>query len=215
MIADILPFHIGYRLIYSYIYGIIFEKNTIEKQEHHMSPPQPVRKRFYKPGHFLNKAGKQPSHYLEAVFENFHLDDFREELNLWLRVALSNGKDAYAEGAAREDLMDFVNHLHRLVEAWCIIHMSTYRETVPLETRRLLDMANRPFYLTAAEQDNPNRIIRQFCKTFRHSYVKIELLDMLEAVVTYEGEELICKGILVAFYQHLHCLVRLAYRRIR
>ncbi len=177
------------------------------------SKNHPVRKRFYKHGHFLNKAGKHPLHCIDAIFENFHLDDFREELTLWLRISLSNSEGAYEEATAREDLMDFVNHLHRLIEAWCIIHMITYREIVPPETRELLNIANHPFYLVEAEQRNPDRVIQQFCQTFRHGYVKIELLDMLEAVMTYEGEQLVCKGTLVCFYQHLHCLVRLAYRR--
>ncbi len=175
----------------------------------------PVRKRFRKPRHLLHIIEGRRSRSLRHIFRNFHLDDCREELTLWLRVALSHDDGAYGEGTAREDLMDLVDHLHRLMEAWCIIHMATYRETIPPETRNLLDIANRPFYLTAAEQRNPHRVIQQFCKTFRHSYVKMELVDMLEAVVTYKGEQLICKGTLVAFYQHLYCLVKLAYRYTR
>jgi len=171
-----------------------------------------ARERFCKPGHLLHTLEGEPSRCLQQIFENFHLDDFREELNLWLHVSLSNDQGAYEEGTAREDLFDFVRHLHKLIEALCMIHMDTYRETISPETSRLLDIANRPFYLTPAEQQQPALAVQQFCNTFRYAYVKMELLDMLEAVVTYEGVQPLCKGIVVAFYQHLYCLVRIAYR---
>ncbi len=172
----------------------------------------PVRKRFCKPCHLLHTIKRKPSRCLQHIFENFHLDDFREELNLWLRVALSTDRNAYEEGAAREDLQEFIRRLHCLIEALCILHMARYRETVPLETRKLLDIANRPFYLTAAEQRQPALVIRHFCSSFRHAYAKMELLDLLEAVVTYNGVQPLCKGTLVAFYQHLYYLVRMAYK---
>jgi len=43
-------------------------------------------------------------------------------LNLWQRAALAGRQSAYEEGGEREDLMDF---LHRLTEAFCIIHACT------------------------------------------------------------------------------------------
>jgi len=173
----------------------------------------PARKRFSKPAdHFLNTIKGKPARCLRHIFENFHLVDFREELNLWLRIALSSGQDAYGEGAAREDLQDFVDRLHRLIEAFCMIQMVTGRETMALETRRVLDKANRPFYLTEPEWQHPGRVIKAFRKTFRYGYVKTELLDMLEAVVIYEGTQLLCKNTLVVFYQHLKRIVGLAYK---
>ncbi len=171
-----------------------------------------VRKRFRKPHHLLHAIHGKPSRCLPHIFENFHLEDFREELEQWLRVALCNDQGAYDEGTARDDLQEFVRELHRLIEAICLLHMATYRDTIPLETRKLLDIANRPYYLTVSEQRDPFLVIQQFRATFRYRYVKIELADLLEAVVTYEGVQPVCKATLVAFHQHLHCLARMAYK---
>ncbi|MBX3252890.1 MAG: hypothetical protein KF862_02015 [Chitinophagaceae bacterium] len=41
----------------------------------------PPRKRFHKPCHLPNKAGKQFFEGFEAVFQNFQPEDFRKELN--------------------------------------------------------------------------------------------------------------------------------------
>jgi len=177
-----------------------------------MSSSSP-RKHFHKPCHLPNNIDKFFFKGLEAVFENFHLDDFREELNQWLHAALSSGQSVYEEGGEREDLMDFVHHLHRLIEAFCIIHARTLaQQNMPAPTRGLLADANRPFYLSEAEQGNPHKEIRQFRRTFRYSYAKAELLDLLEGVITYNGAKEICRVDLVMFYRHLLYLVRLVYK---
>ncbi|MBX2923044.1 MAG: hypothetical protein KF746_12675 [Chitinophagaceae bacterium] len=171
------------------------------------------RKRFHKPCHLPNKVSKHFFKGLEAMFQNFQPEDFRKELNLWLHAALASEQSAYGEGGEREDLMDFVHHLHRLIEAFCILHTRTpAQQSLPAPTKGLLTHANRPFYLTEAEQGNPAKVIRQFRRTFRYSYAKAELLDLLEAVITYKGEQAICRVDLVMFYRHLLHLVRLAYR---
>lgn len=177
-----------------------------------MSSPSP-RKRFHKPCHLPNNIGKHFFEGLEAVFGNFRLHDFRETLNLWLHAALASEQSAYANGGEREDLMDFVHQLHRLTEAFCIIHAGTpAQQSVPIPTKELLTNANPLFYLNEAEQRNPHQEIRQFRQTFRYSYAKAELLDLLEAVITYNGAKEIARADLVMFYRHLLYLVRLVYK---
>lgn len=41
---------------------------------------------------------------LTEIFNNFHLDDFREEINFWQHLALSNNHSVYEDGYSREDL---------------------------------------------------------------------------------------------------------------
>ncbi len=172
-----------------------------------------LRRRFHKPCHLPNNIEKHFFKGLEAVFENFHLHDFREALNGWLHAALSSEYSVYEDGGGREDLMDFVHCLHRLIESFCVIHSRTpAQQNLPAPTKGLLADANRPFYLSEAEQDNPHKEIAQFRRTFRYSYAKAELLDLLEAVVTYNGTKEISPVDLVMFYRHLLYLVRLVYK---
>lgn len=177
-----------------------------------MSSPSP-RKRFHKPCHLPNNIEKHFFEGLEAVFGNFRLHDFRETLDLWLHAALASEQSAYANGGEREDLMDFVQHLHRLTEAFCIIHTGApTQQSVPIPTKEWLAGANRPFYLSEAEQRNPHQEIQQFRQTFRYSYAKAELLDLLEGVITYNGAKEMPRADLVMFYRHLLYLVRLVYK---
>lgn len=177
------------------------------------------RKRFYKPYHFLCNTKKHPSSCLREIFKNFHLDDFREEINLWQQLALSNNRSAYEDGYDREDLIDFVTKLHKLIEAFYIINkeINSLENKRPLKgltkkTKKMVSKMNIPLSLTEEEINFPGLVIRQFCKFFKLAYVKMEMLDMLDAVITYEGNKTFYKGNLVLFYQHVHCLINLAYR---
>lgn len=71
---------------------------------------------------------------------------------------------------------------------------------------------NIPVLLTADEKKDPGQVLIQFCKTFCQSYVLMELLDMLDAVITYKGDKEIYKGNLVMLYEALSVLVKLAYK---
>ena len=176
------------------------------------------RKKFYKPHHFLPNTKKHPTRCLWEIFKNFHLGDFREEINLWQQLALSNNQSAYEDGCDREDLIDFVEQLHKLIEAFhCINNKMNHRQKkrrlkgLPKKTKKMLSKMNSPLSLTEEEKNSPGLVITRFCKTFEQSYAKIEVLDMLDAVITYEGDKTSYKGNLVLFYQHVHCLVKLAY----
>lgn len=183
-----------------------------------METDQPIRKRFDKPWHVLSKAGKGLFHGLREVFQNYHLDDLKQELHHWQQLALCNDKSVYDEGCIWEDLMDFIQELQRLIEAFYMLdeRKNKHRKCKQLkrlskQTRAMLAQMNIPVLLSDEEKKNPESVIGQFCKTFRRSYAQMELLDLLEAVVTYEGYRNVYKGQLVLFYQHLYLLVRLAY----
>ena len=47
---------------------------------------------------------------------------------------------------------------------------------------------------------------------FSRFYVQTELLGMLDAVIIYKGAKEEYKGNLMLLYEHLYCLVKLAYR---
>ncbi len=176
------------------------------------------RKRYSKPHHFFGNAKKHPESCLAEVFKNFHLEDLRREINLWQHLALSNDQSAYDEGSVREDMMDFIQELHRLIEAFHIINEKNnlqknndWTKGLSKQTKKILSGMNNPVSQTAEEKDRPNSVIKHFCKTFRRAYAKMELLDLLDAVIIYDGDKKVYKGNQVLFYQHLHYLIKLAY----
>jgi hypothetical protein len=184
-----------------------------------MEPNTNSRKRFYKPWHFLSQAGKRPLHILWEIFHTYHLDEMKEELQCWQQLALCNDNSAYEEGSTREDLIDFNQQLLRVMEAFHILNERKNARSkrkqlrgMSKEALNLIAQMNIPVLLTAGEKKTPQRVVHQFCKTFRRSYAQMELLDMLDAVITYKGDKKVCKGNLVLFYEAIFLLVNLAYK---
>lgn len=183
-----------------------------------MQNTQPRRKRFSKPWHFLSRAGR-PRKMLWEIFDHYHLDSLKEEIQSWKQLALCNDNSAYDEGGVREDLMDFTQALLRVMEAFHIINerKTSDRRRKQLkgmskESLKIIAQMNIPVLLTADEKKKPQRVIHHFCKTFRRSYVQMELMDMLDAVITYKGERKLYKGNRVLFYEALSMLTNLAYK---
>lgn len=177
------------------------------------------QKRFSKPSHFLSQAGKHPHTGLREVFCNYGLDELRQELQYWQQLALCNDNSAYEDASAREDLLDFTRELHRLAEAFYIMNVrknagSKRKQLKGLtkQTRKVIVQANSTVLLTDDERKHPEQVVHEFCKTFRRPYAQTELLDMLDAVITYKGTKEIYKGNLMLFYEHLLYLLKLAYR---
>ena len=176
------------------------------------------RERFKKPFRFLINAGTNLPAALQAVFQNFHPEDFISRLNYWQRMALSNDQSAYEAAAAREDLMDATDALKKLVECWYIIFTKKLLKKARSQTRlerlqqKMLEQPGIVYTLTKDEQAKPVRFLYRFCRDFDRAYIEMELLDMLDAVVTYTGVNENHKSNLVFFYQHLLFLVRLSYK---
>lgn len=69
---------------------------------------------------------------LTEIFQNFHLYDFRNEINFWQELALCNDQSAYDEGCTREDLMNFIQELHKMIEAF---HVDCTNKITMLEAK--------------------------------------------------------------------------------
>ncbi|HVX28519.1 MAG TPA: hypothetical protein VHB70_19375 [Parafilimonas sp.] len=167
------------------------------------------RVRFQKPYHYLVARNRNVFRNLRALFNNFQLETCKDELNHWQRLALANDQSAYDEAYLREDLMDFIHALLKLVEAfWLIRQRHIYKDKPKL----CAGMDKQVQYLDDNEIAKPKKVISQFCTTFKHSYAEIELLDLLDAVITYDGCKKLYKGNLVLFYQWMKWLIYLAYK---
>lgn len=172
------------------------------------------RQRFKKP--FYLNAGQARMKGLKEAFSFTVLDDLRYDLLKWQEIAFCNDEGLYETAAERETLICFLEGLIKLAEAFYIVYARKHRQ--PLKqlsrpARRLLRRENRPQYLTGAEKAAPQNVIAAFTQTCSLKYARAELLDLLEAVVSYEGPRAVCKTNLVLLYRQLDYLVRLAYRR--
>ena len=180
-----------------------------------------TRDRFQKPFYFLSHTKEERSVVLQEIFLNFQPKDFSSGLNRWQRIALSNDQSAYDEAGAREDLMDTTAALKKLVECWHIIFIKKFLKNGKPKSkpeqlqRKILKQKGIVDILTKAEQAKPMLFLHAFCKTFDRRYIETELLDMLDAVITYNGAQEKDEENLVFFYQHLLYLVRLTYKANR
>lgn len=183
-----------------------------------MKKEQTILERFSKPGHFFNKGGKPSIAGLREAFQNYHLDDLRQELGLWRDMALANENSAYDCGNAREDLIDFVHGTQILIEAFYVLYQKDMGDTkqnilkgLSRRSRKIIAGMSKPVLLTASQNAAPAMVVHRFCRKFPHLYAKAEQLDLLEAVITYVGDKKIYKGNLVLFYRHIDFFLRLAY----
>lgn len=153
------------------------------------------RIRFHKPKWPMDTARQDPYGCIAHVFIWLHLDDFRNELHEWLRVALINEQGSYGDGYAREDVMDFCDELQKLVEAWDMINKSRKPEDlrrwiddIPCGLQEAMQTNNQSVLQKEEQEANPMRTISKFCNMFMLSYTRRELWDLLESVIFYKRE---------------------------
>lgn len=175
------------------------------------------RKRFVKSSDYLVNRNIKLSQLLKEIFQTYHAVDFCNGLDQWERMALSNDQSSYDEGYMREDLMDLADQLKQLINFWWSVYLKRVRKDKPAENKLAAVSKsrnkNKIFNTTLDDAGSkPGAFLKTFCTTFSRNYIELELLDMLDAVINYEGASPKYKGNLVYFYQHLICLVRLTYR---
>jgi hypothetical protein len=183
-----------------------------------MKPAYYNRQRFHKPWHFLQLAAEVPMEALAELFHNFSLDNFRKELSLWKTNALSNQQSVYEDIASRKDLEDFMQELLKLIEAFYLLNKEKNKSyydllftALPKETREKIESNNKIILLSEEEQSNPSNTIKQFNQLFSETYTQIELMDLLEAIITYEGDLPTDKSTLILYYQQLLFLIKQAF----
>jgi len=175
-----------------------------------------MRKRFCKSGKPFNQADAGPGESLREIFLTFDLKDFRDEIVFWLELSLSNDRGAYLEGKDREDVMDFCHELIKLVEAFYLLSITGTRhkkpKTVISPAKRNISRKERQLLLIEPEEiEVPGKAIIHFRKMFSSSYVDLEMLDLLDSVITYEGIKEVNRQNLVLFYQCVRYLIASAY----
>ena len=112
--------------------------------------------------------------------------------------------------------MDFCSELQLLAEAFHVLNETNkpkdeWEKNLPADLKEKFKKCNQPELLSPEQIANPMQVIDAFCSTFTLFYTRVELWDLLEAVITYEGGKEIYKGNLLPAYQCISCLVEVAY----
>lgn len=176
------------------------------------------RRRFHKPYGLYHRIKKHPWKCLRKLFQTFHLEDMRSEMEHWVRVALINDQSAYEAGVARAHLMEFSDKLLCLAEALYIMnenHRSIKRDK---KASNLSDGANASIKksnlimrLSDEQKNKPATVVTDFSDGYSFQYCKAEIWDLLDAVVTCDSDKQVYKGILVLFCQSLLAMVSVAF----
>lgn len=174
--------------------------------------------RYHKSYHFFSKAGGDPFLCLAGIFDAFPKGDFQKEIVFWQQLALTNDQSAYDEGKVRESMMDFCLEFLKMTEAFYILISNRKRQkeakrkkSAKKETGRIISAVNQQTWLNDREKADPQLVVIAFCGAFSYNYAKMELLDLLDAVITYEGKKQVYKGNLVLVYRCMESLLNLAY----
>lgn len=177
------------------------------------------RKSFFSEEQFPHQTKTERLNSVAALFRQYHLHDYRYELGQWLYMALANNMGAYVDVVDKEALIDFVESLQKLIESLYIIQLheenynnKTKTPKISKEVREMLVQVNEPNLLDSFEKEQPVAVVVAFCKKYKKSYVRAELLDLLNAVVTYKGSRTVFKGGMVHFYYCLFIMVNMVYK---
>lgn len=166
---------------------------------------------------FSVQCNKHPYKAIKEVFTSYHLADIWEEIELWKEISLSNDMSIYDNGESRENLLSFCGHLVKLTEVLYLIYEkrpSTIKKKaarkLPKEAIAIIEDSNRIMYLDDKERENPMLVLTDFFATFSLSYAKIEIQDMLEAVISYEGKRQVKIDYSMVLYKCLNNLLKSA-----
>ena len=164
----------------------------------------------------LDKVKADPYSCLKEIFHLSDLTDLKENLQTWLKVALSNDAGIYEEAKDRATLITFIDHLLPLLEAIYLINetyqmqeITGWKDKLPKGLRMEIEKNSKTTSLSAEQIHHPHIVIEAFFKKFTISYCRRELWDLLDAVISYDGEAIegFSKINLLIYYECYLCIV--------
>ncbi len=149
------------------------------------------KKRFHKPWHIMEQIWENPSDALTDLFLNFPPDNIESELNRWHKLAFAVSGSIYEDPEERENLQEFLQDLSCLLHHYYQIHSEG---------------------IYSIEESVSHPLVSAFTSKFSETYAELALLDLIDAVLHYEGPLESQGKNLILYYQHIISLIRLGTR---
>jgi len=179
-----------------------------------------ITNRFFKPLRLMDKATANPTSCLREIFQLFSLEDLKQTLMTWVKAALSSDRSNYEGAHERAALIAFTEQVLPLMEALylkseVVKHQKSWIKKLPRKLQKKLPWHTPLSYLTTEQINHPSAIIRAFCNLIPISYSRSELWDLLDGMISYEGDNLTeetDKQSLLLYYDCFAALLEAAYR---
>jgi hypothetical protein len=176
--------------------------------------------RFTKQKRLVDRVKENPNTGIIDIFQLIELNDLKANLNCWLKVALSNERGIYDEAQLRADLICFTDQLLILIEAMYIKsevyrlqRPSDWTSELPKSIRDEIKRNNHISLLSSEQINEPDIVLEQFSNQFSNDYCRVELWDLLDAVISYEDDliEGYSRLNVLLYYECFSCLIDSAY----
>jgi hypothetical protein len=192
-------------------------ENDTEEDDPDMVEEEAGRKPFSKRPFWKEGAGGDPVKAFSWVFNTEDLDTLKETIEEWCIIALTNERANYEEAVQRAGLLAFCDELAKLADAaYCIhrIHAIEKRSGFPLSNPVNLQpeilRKEKLLSLSYEELLHPEEVLDHFCRRFTPAYIRAELWDLLDSVISTDSNE-IEKDCLLLHYQCLLTLTQAAW----
>lgn len=140
-------------------------------------------------------AHDNPLKGIHRTFQTLELGALDECLKTWSSIALCNDYSSYDHATLRARLIIYTKELRRLFEALYALReteeLKRYTSRDRLSPGLFKDIRDAPEFqfLSTDELRSPIKVIVTFFEQFTYRYARLELWDLLDAVISYEGEE--------------------------
>jgi hypothetical protein len=151
------------------------------------------------------------------IFIEIDIDFICRELEVWKEISMSNDCSVYDEAKSREHLFRYCKSLMKVVAAVYLVNKEVISKSKKRSCSLVFDSVVADVeceralkFLREDERNNPVIAIRRHFKKFSLAYSKVEVRDMLDAVITYKGKYKVNKNCLLIFYDCLTVLLKVA-----
>lgn len=151
------------------------------------------RKRFHKPWHIMEQLWENPYDALMDLFLNFPPDNIIAELNRWEKLAFAVSGSIYEDPEEREDIQEFLQDLSGLLNHYFQAQSGG---------------------LNSIEESVSHPLVKTFTSKYSETYTQLALLDLMDAVLNYDGPLESPVKNLIVYYQQIICLFRLPTRPV-
>ncbi|MFY0255292.1 hypothetical protein ACDQ55_15200 [Chitinophaga sp. 30R24] len=163
---------------------------------------KPIDKLAFKQYHLSYLLSGSQKKRLKVIFRFYDLDRLKEYITKWQYIGLINDYGFYEKGEERKLLMNFCDNFLKIMEVFYI-----------RSKQKTLKQFNRMTLLSREEIKNTNIVLDSFTNQYSIEYAKMELLDLLNVVISYNNGDVVNRSDILPFFITVNCLLELVYEK--